>query len=411
VRFQKSQIGFYFHIPFCPHICPYCDFTKTSKFQKKDVLIYFKELEDQLDYFLGILKRMDLATAPMEGPQDDSPNYATVYFGGGTPGLFKAEFYKPLLDKLKQYFILEEVTLETNPYTNYEKNFLDYRSVGFDRLTLGAQSLCPKTLISLGRKHTPQDVLNNLEWAKIAGFEQIQVDLIYGLKKGLRTLNIEQEVAILHAAGASGISGYFLTLEKRTLFANSNLADEENGVEEYAKLLEKCSSLGLRQIETSNFSKQEAKHNNLYWYGLPYIGIGTGAHGLLPSTDKHPYGIRYKIGSDAQSSEPGNDILIYRENKACKDNFQIIYDTPRTRQDYLEENIFTLLRTPTGIDLNWLIHKTGDSHVVQKLLNHARLERGLAEGKLHHRENRIYLSAEEKIRGDAWALDFISIIL
>ena len=400
---QKSNLGFYFHIPFCPHICPYCDFTKTSQFQKKDIDVYFQELLQQLEYFLTILY-------PSGKSVSDDNKYTTAYFGGGTPGLFNAKFYNPLLNKLREYFILEEVTLETNPHTNSEKNFRDYRNAGFDRITLGAQSLCPNTLKTLGRKHSPKDILTNIEWAKKSGFDNIQVDLIYGLKKEIRTLNVDEEIELLHAAGATGISAYFLTIEKRTLFANSNLVDEENGVEEYFKILAKCKELGFTQIETSNFSKFEAKHNNLYWYGMPYFGIGTGAHGLLPATDEHPYGIRYKVGDNIKSSAPGDDILIYRDDEKCKNNFQIVYEKPRSKQEYIEESIFTLLRTPLGIDLNWLVKNTGDQNIVQKLLKNARIERALKEGKLFCTETHVYLNAEEKIRGDAWALEFISSI-
>lgn len=398
---QQSSLGFYFHIPFCPHICPYCDFTKTSQFQKKDVDVYFQELGSQLEYFINLLFTHNNVT---------KGDNITVYFGGGTPGLFKAKFYLPMLNKLRENFILEEVTIETNPYTNYEKNFLEYKNAGFNRITLGAQSICPNTLKNLGRKHTPQDVLKNIAWAKQAGIENIQVDLIYGLKKEIRTLNIENEIQALYDAGATGISAYFLTLEKRTLFANTNLVDDENGVEEYLKILNKCKELGFKQIETSNFSKYEAKHNNLYWYGLPYIGVGTGAHGLLPASSDCPYGIRYKIGDNIKTSSPGNDILIYSEDKNCKNNFQIMYEKPRTKEEYIEENIFTLLRTPTGISADWLINMTNNVDIVKKILTNAKFERALVEGKIFYQNNKIYLSAGEKIRGDAWALEVISTI-
>ena len=400
MNLQKSKIGFYFHIPFCPHICPYCDFTKTKQFQKKDIDIYFEQLEIQLDFFLSKLENSSTSDKP----------FATAYFGGGTPGLFKSHFYKPLLEKLKIFYSLEEITLETNPYTNYEKNFSDYKNAGFTRLTLGAQSLCPQTLKTLGRKHTPQDVLKNLHWAKNAGFDNIQVDLIYGLKKDLRTIHVEDEIRTLKENGATGISAYFLTLEKRTLFANSNLVDEDNGVEEYFKTLEQCKLLGFKQLETSNFSQFPAIHNNLYWYGHPYIGIGTGAHGLLPSTKENPYGLRYKIGQPVESHAPGDDILIFKDSEKCKKNFEIIYDEPRTLKEFIQENIFTLLRTPEGLNLPWLEKISGQEDLVQKLQKHAKFSRGLQEGKLLFVHNHLVISAQEKIRGDSWALEFISLL-
>lgn len=393
---QQSKIGFYFHIPFCPHICPYCDFTKTSQFQKKDVDTFFHELLLQLNHFLDLLNGGHI-------------DYCTVYFGGGTPGLFKSHYYIPLLNRLKEFFELEEVTIETNPYTNYEKNFVDYKNAGFNRITLGAQSLCPNTLKTLGRKHTPKNILKNLEWARHAGFDNIQTDLIYGLKKEIRSLPVEEEIEQLVNAGATGISAYFLSLEKRTLFANSNLVDEEHGVEEYYKILDKCEELGLAQIETSNFSKFEAKHNNLYWYGMPYVGIGTGAHGLLPPSSENPYGIRYKIGLNIESSALGNDILNFKERDPCQKNFHVIYDKPRSKQDFIQEMIFTHLRTPKGVKLSWLKEMLSDESV-HKLLKNAKFSRALSEGKMFLSNDQIFLSAKEKIRGDAWAVDFISIL-
>ena len=105
---QKSRIGIYVHIPFCPHICPYCNFVKTSQFKKSDVLSYLKES-------LSCLEKL-MAQVPSD------ITHATVYFGGGTPGLFLGDFYLPLINCIKNRFIIEEMTLETNPFTNSPTN-------------------------------------------------------------------------------------------------------------------------------------------------------------------------------------------------------------------------------------------------------------------------------------------------
>lgn len=395
---QKANIGFYFHIPFCPHICPYCDFTKTAKFTKKDTSLYFDELEEQLIYFIKNLK---------EYYQQE----VTIYFGGGTPGLFEASTYQRYFNIINQYFKIEEATLETNPLTNFKRRLIDYRKVGFTRITLGAQSLCPTTLKILGRKHTPQNVIENLAWANSAGFNNIQVDLIYGLKKELRSKTLTQEINELLKYGTTGISAYALTIEQRTLFANTNYSDEENAVNEYLEILKACTELSLQQVETSNFSMFATKHNNLYWYGRPYIGLGTGAHGLLPQTSDFPFGLRYRIGpSTFTAIEAGNDKLIFTDKIERRKNFSIHYENPRTQREYIDEMIFTLLRTPNGIPFSWLDRYINRNDFLEKINKNPKFSRAIEEKNILISSNHIALSAMEKIRGDLWASDFISLI-
>lgn len=395
---QKSNIGFYFHIPFCPHICPYCDFIKTAKFSKKDTNIFFAELEKQLLFFIDMLSEFYAQNI-------------TVYFGGGTPGLFEASCYEKYFEILNKYFKIEEATLETNPLTNFKRRLIDYKKVGFTRITLGAQSLSENTLKILGRKHTYTNIIDNLNWAKEAGFDNIQVDLIYGLKKEFRTIDIEDEIDILVKNGATGISAYALTIEQRTLFAKLNYADDDNAVNEYFRILNKATSLGLFQVETSNFSKYPTKHNNLYWYGKPYIGVGTGAHGLLPASKQFPYGQRYKIGPESfLTYSPGNDKIIFSDKNECGKNFSIKFDPPRTRQEYLDEMLFTLLRTPEGIPLQWIDNFIPKDDFIKKINDNFKLKRALEEKIIIVTDHSVLLSPQEKIRGDIWASEFITLI-
>ena len=395
---QQSNLGFYFHIPFCPHICPYCDFVKTSKFTRKDVTLYFSEMKIQLEYFIKQIPEYQ-------------KQFVTIYFGGGTPGLFEAAYYEEFFKIIKENFHIEEATLETNPLTNIERRFENYFRVGFNRITLGAQSLCPQTLKLLGRKHSPESILKNIEWARKAGFENIQVDLIYGLKNGVRTIPIQKEIEILHNAGASGISAYALTIEKRTLFAKTDFANEDVAANEYQEILKKCLSIGFKQLETSNFSSLETKHNNIYWYGKPYIGIGTGAHGLLPKSESKPYGIRYKIGDETEATyAPGNDELIFADKKSRVKNFSIIYENPRNKREYIEEMIFTLLRTPNGIPFDWIEKNFENKNISELFSKNSKIKRAIKEGKIILFENSIALSSEEKIRGDSWVAEFITLI-
>lgn len=412
---QKSKIGFYFHIPFCPHICPYCDFVKTSRFSKKTVDIYFQELYRTLNFLLENFSNTYISS---------NLTHCTVYFGGGTPSLFNAKFYEPILNQLSQRFILEEVTLESNPFTNNQNFFQKYRDIGIDRITLGAQSLCPNTLKTLGRKHTQNDIIKNIQFLRECNFKQIQVDLIYGLKSP-RSLAIEEEINTVINAGATGISAYGLTIEPRTLFGQTSeiFIDDDVAISDYHSILAACRSLGLRQIETSNFSFFDAKHNNLYWHGYPYFGIGTGAHGLLPpiGDTMHikmqninlpkctlPYGIRYQIGALPQEHAPGNNVLIFDSQNEVEKNFQFVFEPERTQTHMIEELIFTLLRTEHGIPISWLNTVTTKSNLFEQLLQDPKIKRGLDEGKILLTKTHINLSAQEKLRGNIWAVNFIN---
>ncbi|MBX9703187.1 MAG: coproporphyrinogen III oxidase family protein [Silvanigrellaceae bacterium] len=392
-----DKVGFYIHIPFCPHICPYCDFVKTSKFSKSDVKFYLQSCKEQLDTLLNLIP--------------EQIRSATLYFGGGTPGILSSDCFAVFIDHLKKKFALEEITLETNPFTNNQKRLQEYASVGIDRITLGAQSLCPETLKFLGRKHTTKDVFQTIAWAQEAGIETIQVDLIYGLGKQIRTISLEDEIKSLSNAKVTGISAYALTIEERTLFAKkSSIVSDEAAENDYECLVKTCKSVGFTQIETSNFSYRPARHNHIYWLGYPYLGIGTGAHGLLFPTVDHPYGQRYKVGQTPKELSPGNDLLSFTAHDELTKNFTLQFEPPRTKKQYVEEMIFTLLRTPLGISRSWLNEVTNSDALFDKILSNAKVQRGIQEQKICLTNDRLTISPLEKIRGDAWAADIIFMI-
>ena len=414
---QRARVGIYLHVPFCPHICPYCDFVKTSRFSSRGVTAF---LEDARARFALLAPRY-LAWAceqarkeraeqgAEKGANSGEAPLATLYFGGGTPGMLDAARYQAFVDDVRALFRLEEFTIETNPYTNRETRFGAYAVLGAGRVTLGAQSLDEAALVFLGRKHSPADVLRSIEQARAAGLEQVQVDLIYGLRSGVRTMRIEDEVRSLVAAGATGISAYALTLEARTPFgaplpkAEAPRADEDTAASEYEVLRTTCEELGLRQVETSNFSRFEAMHNNVYWYGLPYMGLGTGAHGLLPPDVLLPYGARYRVGSTPGALAPGDDDLPFEDAARSAPLLTPEFEMPRSHAEYVDESIFTFLRTPEGLSFAWLKEHAGHD-TASRLEADARISRGISEGRLTLDERGLRVSPAEKIRGDAWCL-------
>lgn len=387
---QKSRLGIYVHVPFCPHICPYCDFLKTSKFSKVGLKNYFSLLKKTL-------------SGRIENVSNEFHD-VTLYIGGGTPSLLAASYYHEIVDLIKSRFTIEEFTIETNPFTNPKSLFEGYKSLGVNRITLGAQSLSNDVLRFLGRKHTAEQVRDNVDRALEQGIEQVQVDLIYGINEKILRRNLAEEIDTLVSHGVTGISTYALTIESRTHFAGQKYSSDDVAVEEYNTIYARCvSKYGMKNVETSNFSFHEAKHNNIYWYGLPYIGVGTGSHGLLPPSGLFPFGQRYKVGEPTEVHAPGDDNLDFETDADAL--FSVADIQKRTRKEYIDEMLFTLPRTPDGIPLLWLNYLFTQNEI-DTFLSDAKIQKGLKEGKLFLSDEALSLSWPEKMRGDSWSLHF-----
>jgi len=354
--------------------------------------MYFDKLEKQFDQLLELVP--------------DSIKSATLYIGGGTPSLFSAKHYAPLVAKIRERFSVIEFTVETNPYTNAQNSFQAFAALGANRITLGAQSLNQTVLNYLGRKHTPEQVLSNVVAAFDAGIEQVQVDLIFGLKQLSEVRTIAEEIMQLAQVGVTGVSCYLLTIEQSTAFKHESTAIDDEIVAEYETLRRVCEEVGFVQFETSNFSKTAPIHNRLYWYGLPYLGLGTGAHGLTPPSKAFPFGRRYSVGRLSASARTGDDELPYASD--ADRLFELSWDEEmRTLAHYREEMILTLLRTQKGIPFAWLNEFFSDE-CRTRFWQCAKVKRALGEGFLLRSETHLSLSAKEKIRGDSWALTLVS---
>jgi oxygen-independent coproporphyrinogen-3 oxidase len=389
---SDAGLGIYVHVPFCPHICPYCDFVKTARFKGSDVKSYFDKLELQFEQLIEFIPK--------------SIRTVTLYLGGGTPSLFPARLYAPLVTKIRSRFSICEFTVETNPFTNAQSALKAFAELGVNRITLGAQSMNQNVLSYLGRKHTTEQVLSNLNYALDAGIEQVQVDLIFGLRQLSEKRTISQEIETLAAAGATGASCYLLTIEQSTAFKNEPTALDDVVVTEYESLLRVCKDVGFIQFETSNFSKSAPIHNRLYWYGLPYLGLGTGAHGLMPATPEAPFGRRYSVGRLSGEGRTGDDSLPFSSD--ADRLFDLSWeDDLRTAEHYREEMILTLLRTQRGIPLDWL-NETFSYESRERLWNSKKIEIALQRGSLLRSGTHLSLSALEKVRGDSWAVTVVT---
>jgi oxygen-independent coproporphyrinogen-3 oxidase len=394
---QRALFGVYVHVPFCPHLCPYCDFVKTTRFSRREVNAHFASLQTQLELLF-----------PYSGlAKGDS---VTLYFGGGTPGLFPGRFFEPLISFLSEKVSIEECTIEANPHMPSRSRAKSWIELGINRVTLGVQSLDPSVLAFLGRRHSERDVLRSIELLRSVGFTNIQVDLIYGLPDRFRGRALVSEVETLARAGATGLSSYALTVEGSTIFADLGIRPcDDSAVSEYEELRQVCASVGWERRETSNFSASEIQHNNLYWYGHHYLGLGTGAHGFLPrrpGAAEPGFGSRYAIGRPERlQHSPGIDALELLGDEAA--DLQIHWDEPRTLPQMRRELVYSLLRTPEGIPGCWLKF-AGEEKPCDRWAKHPRVARGVEEGRLiADAHGGIRLGSDEFLLGDLWCREIL----
>lgn len=258
----------YIHVPFCHRKCTYCAFFSKAESGKWKVDSY-----------------VDALLVEMEGRKGEQAHpIKTVYIGGGTPSILPVSELERIVEGLYRCFDLshlEEMTLEANP----EDLTLDYlsalRRLGFNRLSIGVQSLDDKVLRMLNRRHTAQQAIQAVAEARSAGFENISVDFIYGILENLEGL---ENLVILE--NVTHVSAYALTVEPGTALAvqveqgRVVLPDEEAVVWQYHALHEQLTRAGFEQYEVSNYARPgyESKHNSRYWDRTPYLGLGPAAH-------------------------------------------------------------------------------------------------------------------------------------
>lgn len=263
-------LSLYIHIPWCIRKCPYCDF---NSHQKQDTL-------PEQEYIRALLSDFRLDAKMIQGRTLQS-----IFIGGGTPSLFSAQAYAQLFAGLRNEIEFAddiEITLEANPGTAERERFADYRKHGINRLSIGIQSFDDAQLHNLGRIHDSGDALRAVEFAKLAGFDNFNVDIMYGLKEqSLVSALDDLERAI--ACGSTHLSWYQLTIEPNTEFFSRppTLPPEDTLIEIQNAGLALLNQNGFERYEISAFAKKQksSEHNLNYWRFGDYIGIGAGAHG------------------------------------------------------------------------------------------------------------------------------------
>ncbi len=265
----------YVHIPYCIHKCHYCDFNSHVRGQ-----------HDWQQYEQALLTELSHWAAQ---PQFSGRQLQSIFFGGGTPSLAPASLIKSVIGRASELFQFSddiEISLEANPGTVDQAHFKGFREAGVNRLSIGVQSLNDKELKWLERIHSGEQAINAFNAAREAGFDNINLDLIYGLpdqtlEGWMQTLNRAIELKPEH------LSCYQLTVEPHTKLAAEvekvaeQLPDEELALEFLYKTRERLAEAGYEAYEVSNFATKgnKCRHNDGYWLYRDYIGIGAGASG------------------------------------------------------------------------------------------------------------------------------------
>lgn len=268
----NPPLGLYVHLPWCARKCPYCDF---NSHEAADIPedAYVDALLDDLGEDLPLVwgRRIE-----------------TLFIGGGTPSLFSGAAIDRLLAGLRaltNFAPSIEITLESNPGSADAGRYRDYRTAGVNRLSIGVQSFDDRALAALGRVHDSADARRAVELARAAGFDNLNLDLMYGLPgQDLAAAVADIEAAL--ALAPEHLSHYQLTIEPNTLFHHrppAGLPDDDLAWRQQLECQARLAAADYVHYEISAYARprREARHNLNYWYFGDYIGIGAGAHGKL----------------------------------------------------------------------------------------------------------------------------------
>jgi oxygen-independent coproporphyrinogen-3 oxidase len=318
--------GIYIHIPFCRQKCYYCDFYKTvnTSLLPKFLQALKNEIRDRKNY---------LSNEKVE----------TIYFGGGTPSVLTDSNLSEILNYLKQNFVVSpdaEITFEANPDDLTPEYLSHIYTTGINRLSVGIQSFQDKFLEKMNRRHNKQQAIEAIENSAKQGFNNISIDLIYGLP-GLTLKEWKSDLTQVLQLPVQHLSAYHLTYHEGTAFytwlKKGTLKElkEAESIAQFETLIETAGKMGYEQYEISNFAKNKlySRHNSAYWMGVNYLGLGPSAHSYN--------GI----------SRSWNVSHIDSYIKCIENNLSYFEEEQLTEKQKYNEYILTRIRTIWGVSL------------------------------------------------------------
>ncbi|AWE06778.1 oxygen-independent coproporphyrinogen III oxidase [Lysinibacillus sp. 2017] len=351
--------GVYIHIPFCHQICNYCDFNK----------VFFKN-QPVDEYIEALGREMEMTVNKMP---EAFTNVETIFLGGGTPTALSAVQIEKLLQLIAKHIPMsnvKEFSSEANPDELTIEKLQALYNGGVNRLSMGVQSFDQALLTKIGRTHSNEHVYETIKNAKKVGFENISIDLMYGLpgqsmEQWKETLQKAFELKLPH------YSAYSLIVEPKTIFyiqhakGKLNLPTEDLEANMYGVLMEEMEAHGLHQYEISNFAHKgyESTHNKIYWDNDEYAGFGAGAHGYLE-------GIRYSNVAP---------IKKYIETVMAGER-PLLQEHEVTKEEKIEEQMFLGLRKVEGVSYQSFENKFHEpmqsyfEEIIQELKNRKLLD-------------------------------------
>ncbi len=342
----NPPLTLYVHLPWCVRKCPYCDFNSHEA-----------PADLPTDAYVDAL----IADLEQELPDVWGRALEAIFIGGGTPSLFPPEAIDKLLSRVRAYFNPDpdiEVTLEANPGTAEAANFAGLRQAGVNRLSLGVQSFDDDKLAALGRIHDGETARKAVETALDAGFERINLDLMYGLPRQT-VAQAEADLATAIALGADHVSWYQLTLEPNTVFWSrppAGLPDEDAIADIEEAGHGRLRAAGYERYEVSAWARGVAArcdHNLNYWYFGDYLGIGAGAHGklTLPMEGAIERRAKTRAPKDYLAAASGSERIGHRRRLSAADAaFEFLLNALRLPAGF-EPALFT---ERTGLPFAWL---------------------------------------------------------
>lgn len=328
--------GIYLHIPFCKKRCIYCDFFSTTCKEQKTAYIraLCHELTDRKDYLKG---------EPIE----------TIYLGGGTPSQLAKEDFEAIFSHIYKVYKVTpnaEITLEANPDDLTSEYISMLRTFPFNRISMGIQTFQETTLKQLQRRHTADQAIRAFQGCRTAGFQNISIDLMYGLP-GETLTSWKKDLKQALSLHPEHISAYHLIYEEGTPLwklreqHKVEEADEDLSVSLFGTLIDELTTAGYEHYEISNFCRpgKYSRHNTSYWKGIPYLGCGPSAHSFngttrewnVSSIDLYIKGIE----GDRRNFETENLDQTTRYNEFIITTIRTVWGTPieKLKQEFGNE--------------------------------------------------------------------------
>lgn len=376
---KTNTIELYIHIPFCKSKCRYCDFC-SFRAEEETIHTYLGKLKEELIFWGKKLAARDVVT---------------VFIGGGTPSYLRREDIQMICETIFEHFHIcedAEITIEANPGTVDLKKLCTYRENGINRISFGLQSTVKEELEYLGRIHTYEEFLQSFDWARQAGFLNINVDLMSAVPKQTLT-SYEENLRKIAKLSPEHISAYSLIIEEGTPFYEDNkleelLPSEEDEVLMYRMTEKILNEYGYDKYEISNYAKPgfESRHNLGYWSHIPYLGVGLNASSYL----------------DEKRFENPSDMKDYLEIQSFGD----AYEGARSLSVYeqMEEFMFLGLRKTKGISKKEFIERFGCS--MDSVYGKPLIE-SMKQGMMKEQGDRVFLTQDGTLVSNQVLCEFL----